>query len=215
MVVLLPDVRSRLRLDLFDPAGVSQRWADADLNRAAARAVGEFSRHAPLVSQSVLATVAGTRNVSLAGIGAYLEVVRVAYPLARSGYQEYDGGDPWRLDPVANVVALLGDGVPDGTRSLRVTALKAHAIAEGTGTVPDEHLETICLGSAAYAMLAYSTPTADNFRFSDGEAGVMVDETKVSAQWQARATEALARFEAACARAGRAPSVRARHLVVV
>ena len=120
--------------------------------------MAEFSRHAPQTWQTVLTTTAGSRNVSLAGIGAYVEIVRVVYPLARSGYQEYDGGDPWRLDPVANVVALLGDGVPDGTRSLRVTALKAHAIAEGTGTVPDEHLETICLGAAAYAMLAYSTP---------------------------------------------------------
>jgi hypothetical protein len=215
MVVLLPDVRSRLRLDLFDPAGASQRWADADLNRAATRAVAEFSRHAPQTWQTVLATTAGSRNVSLAGIGAYVEIVRVVYPLARSGVQEYDGGDPWRLDSSANVVTLLGDGVPNGTRSVGVVALKVHTIAEAAGTVPDEHLETIALGAGAYAMLAYSTPTADNFRFTDGEGGVMVDETKVAAQWQARATEALGRFTAACARAGRPASMRSRYLPVV
>lgn len=215
MAVLLPQVRSRLRLDLFDPAGASQRWADADLDRAAVRAVGVFTEYAPRVVATVLATTAGSRNVSLAGVGSYLEVVRVDYPVARSGYAEVDGAELWRLDPAANVVTTLAAAVPDGTRTMRVTVLKEHTIAEASGTVDDAHLELIALGAGAYAMLAYSTPTADNFRFSDGEVGVNVDETKVSGQWLARAQEAHGRFMARLTRVHRAGSVRSRYTVAV
>jgi hypothetical protein len=215
VAVLLPQVRSRLRLDLFDPAGASQRWTDADLDRAAVRAVGVFTEYAPRVVATVLSTTAGSRNVSLAGLGAYLEVVRVDYPVARSGYAEVDGAELWRLDPAANVVTTLAAAVPDGSRTMRVTLLKEHTIAEASGTVDDVHLELIALGAGAYAMLAYSTPTADNFRFSDGEVGVNVDETKVSGQWLARAQEAHGRFMARLARVHRAGSVRSRYTVAV
>lgn len=45
--MLLSDIESAVRLDLFDPAGADQRWSNADLDRAIDRAVALYTQYAP------------------------------------------------------------------------------------------------------------------------------------------------------------------------
>ena len=63
----LTTLRADLRLDLNDPSGAQERFADADLDRAITRALTELSRALPYVQEATLRTTAGSRRVDLSG----------------------------------------------------------------------------------------------------------------------------------------------------
>ncbi|GHO49611.1 hypothetical protein [Ktedonospora formicarum] len=48
--MLLSDIENAVRLDLFDPAGASQRWSNADLDRSIDRAVERYSQYYPNIA---------------------------------------------------------------------------------------------------------------------------------------------------------------------
>jgi len=48
--MLLSDVENMVRLDLFDPAGTNQRWANSDIDRAIDKAVDRYSEYYPNVA---------------------------------------------------------------------------------------------------------------------------------------------------------------------
>ncbi|GHO78622.1 hypothetical protein KSD_63930 [Ktedonobacter sp. SOSP1-85] len=48
--MLLSDVENACRLDLFDPAGASQRWSNADLDRAIDKAVERYTQYYPNIA---------------------------------------------------------------------------------------------------------------------------------------------------------------------
>ncbi|HET8841811.1 MAG TPA: hypothetical protein VFN35_10105 [Ktedonobacteraceae bacterium] len=54
--MILSEIEAAVRLDLFDPAGSSQRWSSADLERAIARAVDRYTRYAPNINWSDMHT---------------------------------------------------------------------------------------------------------------------------------------------------------------
>ena len=83
MATTLADFRSWLRLDLNDPAGASQRFADADLDRAVARAVADYSLAAPRLQDAQLMTVPGSRELSLASLAGLQAVEEVEWPTGR------------------------------------------------------------------------------------------------------------------------------------
>ena len=76
----LMTLRADLRLDLNDPTGAQARFADADLDRAIARALTEFSRALPYVQEATLRTVAGSRRVDLSGLTGLWDVEAVEWP---------------------------------------------------------------------------------------------------------------------------------------
>ena len=70
----------------------------------------------------------------------------------------------------------------------------------------------IVTGAAGYACMAWSTGTADNFRYTDGDGATTVDDTAAGPEWRARAQAHLDRFDRDLKRlaTARARSTRAR-----
>jgi hypothetical protein len=63
-------------------------------------------------------------------------------------------------------------------------------------TVPERHIDVIVLGAYAYCCLAWATPFADNFSFSDGELRDRLDDTQVNPMWKKQGDDANNRFKA-------------------
>lgn len=80
--------------------------------------------------------------------------------------------------------------------SLAVTYAARHVWAANGTTIPEQHLDVVLLGAAAYACLAYQVPTNDLFEYQDGELRDRVSEVKTPEHWQAAGNALLARFEA-------------------
>lgn len=191
----LVTLRARMRLALNDPAGASQRFADGDLDEAVQRALDAYGAVVPNVRSQLLATTAGSRSVSLAGLSATATgVLSVRFPWPVNGSVDLPGNEPWRHDPYSNTVVVVGTVVPAG-QSMEIVYTAAHLVDVSGSTVPASDEATLLLGATGYACLAYSMPAADNFRYTDGTAGSGVDDTKIPGEWRARADKLLERFE--------------------
>jgi hypothetical protein len=70
-----------------------------------------------------------------------------------------------------------------------------HFLGVGGTTVPEWHRDTILLGAAAYALLAYQVPTNDFFEYQDGEMRDRVDQQQIPRQWAAVGNALLGRFK--------------------
>lgn len=104
------------------------------------------------------------------------------------------------VDTTANLqqfmLKLSPELVPQDTSGLlTVTYASKHQLSTAGTSVPERHRDVILLGAAAYAMLAYQTPTSDFFDYQDGEFRDHVDERGVPAAWLAAANRALAQFQ--------------------
>ncbi len=189
MPTTLTTFRSWLRLDLNDPAGASQRLADGDLDRAVERAVVEYSRAYPWLRDHVLATVAGSRDVSLAALAALWHVEEVEWPTGQYPPALVD----WRVSPDRQTLTLLVPAAPGGEQA-RVRWASKHTVDAGTSTLPEEHEALVALGAGGFACLAYSMPSADNFRYEDGATAALVDDTAIPLEWRRRADALLTEF---------------------
>lgn len=187
-------LRAALRLDLNDPAGTTARWSDADLDRAIVRAVAVYSESLPHVQSQVATTTSGSRVVPITGLGPSVTVLGVEWPLPTPGERGVPGRPPWRHDPELGTITVVGPGVPAGQMA-RVEWSTPHEVTETTGTITDGDATTIAIGAAGYACLAWSTGTADNFRYTDGEGATSVDDTAAGPEWRARAQAHLDRFD--------------------
>lgn len=208
----LVTLRARMRLALNDPAGASQRFADADLDEALARALDTYGATVPYVRSQLLTTTNGSRSVSLAGLsGTVASVLGVRYPWPANGTVDLPGTEPWRWDQYAGTVVIVGMTVPSGEQ-LEVTYASAHVVDLSGSTVPASDEGTLLLGATGYACLAYSMPAADNFRYTDGTAGAAVDDTGIAVEWRTRGEKLLDKFERALHKIEmlRARGVRAR-----
>jgi hypothetical protein len=193
-VPTLATLRTALRLDLNDPAGATARWSDADLDRAIVRAVAAYSGALPHVQSSLITTTSGSRVMPITGLGPTVTVLSVEWPLPASGEGGVPGRPPWRHDPEVGTITVVGPGVPAGQMA-RVEWSTLHEITETTSTIPDGDATMIATGAAGYACMAWSTGTADNFRYTDGEGATSVDDTAAGPEWRARAQAHLDRFE--------------------
>ena len=63
-------------------------------------------------------------------------------------------------------------------------AAKHELDANGT-TIDERHWDVLCTGAEIYAVMAYLTPTADNFHYVDGQFRDQVDDTEVPTAWLA------------------------------
>jgi hypothetical protein len=203
----LVDFRGWLRLDLNDPAGSSQRFADGDLDRAVARAVAEYSLAFPRETDTEH-TCSASRIQTLPG-GTYpglIGVAEVEQPYGAGG--EYPPRlIPFKLAAGNGSLRLLGRDVPAAGDVIRIRWLRAHVVDAGSSTVGVEYDPLLSLGAAGYACLSYSSPAADNFRYEDGAAVAQVDDSMVPREWRARGALYLGQFRAEL---GRLRSLRAR-----
>ncbi len=192
MATTLADFRSWLRLDLNDPAGASQRFADADLDRAVARAVADYSLAAPRLQDAQLMTAPGSRELSLASLAGLQAVEEVEWPTGCYPPALV----PFWLAPDRQTLTLLVPGAPTEASAARVRWASKHMVDLATSTVPQEHEALVALGAYGYACLSYSTPAADNFRYQDGLAASLVDDTAIPGEWRRRSELALGQFRA-------------------
>lgn len=207
----LATLRAALRLDLNDPAGATARWSDTDLDRAITRAVSAYSEALPHVQSTTVTTISGSRVIPVAGLDATATILSVEWPLPAAGAQGVPGRPPWRHDPEVGTVTVVGPGVPAG-ETARVEWSTAHVISETASTIPEGDAAVIATGAAGHACMAWSTGTADNFRYTDGEGATTVDDTAAGPEWRARAQAHLDRFDRDLKRlaTARARSTRAR-----
>lgn len=185
----LASFRAWLRLDLNDPAGGAPRFADADLDRAVDRAVSEYSRAAPRLRDETLATTAGQRDVSLAALAGLWGVDEVEWPLGDYPPALVD----WRLSPDRQTLTLLTPAAPGG-EALRVRWSSKHTVDLSGSTLPEEHEVLVAGGAAGFVALAYSMPSADNFRYEDGTTASQVDDTAIPLEWRRRSDALLQAF---------------------
>ncbi|MDR7613178.1 MAG: hypothetical protein QN210_12295 [Armatimonadota bacterium] len=192
----LAGYRARLRLDLMDPAGSAQRFADADLDRAILRAVGEYQRAAPRPLSAQLTTTPGSRELSLAALAGLLEVVRVEYPVGRYP----PACPPFRVAPDRALLALLVAAPPAGAEPVTVDYGAAHTVDAAQSTLPADHEAIVLRGAYGFACEAFATQAGDNFRYEDDQDTGLVDDTAIPRRWAERAREALAWFRSELAR---------------
>ena len=207
----LATLRAALRLDLNDPAGATARWSDTDLDRAITRAVATYSEALPHVQSTTATTTSGSRVLPVTGLGAGVTVLSVEWPLPASDARGVAGRPPWRHDPEVGTITVVGPSVPAGEPA-RIEWSTTHEITETTSTIPEGDAAAIVTGAAGYACMAWSTSTADNFRYTDGEGATSVDDTAAGPEWRARAQAHLDRFDRDLKRLAtvRARSTRAR-----
>ena len=157
-----------LRLDLNDPTGAQERFADADLDRGIARALIELSRALPYVQEATLRTTAVSRRVDLSGLSGLWDVEAVEWPT---------GAYPrrWRrfeLAPDMQSLNLLVTAPPSDAEDVLVQWAKGHTINGLDGathtTVPEELVELLLTGAYGFAAWAYSTPAAETSAIRTG-----------------------------------------------
>lgn len=210
----LTTLRAALRLDLNDPTGAQERFADADLDRAITRALIKLSRALPDVQEATLRTTARSRRVDLSGLSGLWDVEAVEWPT---------GAYPrrWRrfeLAPDKRSVTLLVTAPAAAAEDVLVQWAKGHTLDGLDGatrtTLPEECTELLLLGAYGFAAWAYSTPAADNFRYQDGAQFAQVDDSMIASEWRARSVYALETFRARLADLQRSRAVQAASTVV-
>lgn len=194
-VPVMADYRARLRLDLMDPAGAAQRFSDADLDRAVARAVEEYQRTVPRVQSVQLLTTPGSRELSLAGLPDLLEVYRVEYPAGRYP----PAYPPFRVSLDGTLLTLLVPDPPAGAEPVNLEYGGSHRVDATQSTLPPADEPVVLRGAYGFACEAYATATGDNFRYEDGQDTGLVDDTAIPRRWAERAQQALAAFRTALA----------------
>lgn len=194
----LADFRTALRLDLNDPAAGTPRFSDPDLNRAVTRAVAELSVAAPRLTDTEYPLPAASRVVPLPALTFpnLIDVDEVEYPYGLTGAEATYPPTliPFLLAADRTTLLLIVDDVPASGTHLRIRWSAPHSIQEASTTVPADLDYLLARGAYGFACLAYSTPSADNFKYDDGATVAGVDDTQIPTAWRTRANEALADF---------------------
>ncbi len=168
------------------------------------RAVAELSLVWPKVTDTEVVLASASRTVALPGgtFPGLLAVDEVEHPYGAAGAEATFPPTlpPFRLAPDRASLVLLVKEMPAAGARVRVRWTSAHAVSEASTTVPAELDATLGLGAAGFAMAAYSTPAADNFKYDDGATVAGVDDSMIPKEWRARAEAALERFRAELAR---------------
>ena len=191
------EMRTLVRRDLRDTDPAAERWSDDELDRHVRHAVHDLSRAAPAESVATMATVAGSREVTLTSLAGLLDVEGVEFPLGRN---------PACFVPFSRwgaSLTLQSEALPAGGEQIRVFYTKLHTLDAASSTVP-EHLEdTVALGAAAYAALAWASYAANRVNLG-GE-----DTARRYRVW---GNERLEAFQLALGRAASRRGVRVRRM---
>lgn len=141
----IAELQTRMRRDLHDEGAA--RWTDTVLQRHLERAIREYSLAAPREVKTVLATAAGSRDLSIAGLTDMVSVAAVEWPVGQYP-AEYVRFSIWQ-----STLSLLTDQLGDGS-DVAVYWLALHAV-DGS-TLPPRDEEVIARGAAGYAALEWA-----------------------------------------------------------
>lgn len=193
----IAEMRTLVRRDLRDDDPAGQRWHDDELDRHIQHAVHDVGRAAPLESVANVAAVAGSREVALTALPGLLDVEGVEHPV--------------NLHPACFVpfsrwgssLTLQVDTPPARGDQLRVFYTKLHTIDATSSTVPAQLEDTVAMGAAAYASLAWASYAANRVNLG-GE-----DTARRYRVW---GNERLEAFQLALGRAASRRGVRVRRM---
>ncbi len=159
----LSTMRSLVRRDLHDEDPMSYRWTDNELDRHITRAVQEFSRACPREEKATVATTAGSRDVSVAGLTDMVSLVAVEYPVDR--YPK----SVQRFSVYHDTLTFLMSEAPDGSNCY-IYYGKVHTLDAGSSTLPARFEELVATGAAAFAALEWALYTADRINATGDQA---------------------------------------------
>ncbi len=134
----------RVRRDLGDTDAQTQRWSDAQLMRHVEHAVREYSRAAPQEVRSTVATVSGSREVSISSLTPLVRVVRVEFPVDQFP-PVYAAHSVW-----GTTIVLHTDALPNGDNCY-VYWHQGHAVDGDSSSIPEHHEEIVVAGAVSYA----------------------------------------------------------------
>ena len=149
--MLLADIETAVRQDLFDPAGsASQRWANSDIDRAIDKAVDRYSQVYPNIVYSDMATQPYQRTYP------YPTSWNTAYPV-------------WWLERILYPLQAYGSQFAAPTTGLTANATSGTALGIGTyqyavtfltqgGETPPSPVVTVTTTSGNQALLLSSLP---------------------------------------------------------
>ncbi|MFN8506075.1 MAG: hypothetical protein U0547_00755 [Dehalococcoidia bacterium] len=150
----LSDVRDRVRKDLHDTDAGTYRWTDAQLDRHIDRALTELSEAMPQEKTATLATTAGSREVSLAGLDA-IGVEAVEYPVGEYP-PAYIGFGTW-----ASALFLHVETAPTGA-NLKLYYRARHVLDGSGSTLSGQQADFVAMGAGGYAALEQAVYTTDH-----------------------------------------------------
>lgn len=193
----LADIRDRVRKDLRDTDSAAYRWSDAQLERHIDHALSELSLAMPQEKVATLATTAGSRELSLAGLAGLIDVEAVEYPAGRVP-AVFTGFATW-----AGALVLHSEQLPAGDNAkLYYTA--RHTLDGSGTTLTAEQVDLLATGASAYAALEQSVYAVD--RLATG--------ADVAERYSAWGRARLMAFQQLLHQYGRRNRVRQRRLYV-
>lgn len=145
--MLLSDMENLVRLDLFDPAGPNQRWANGDIDRAIDKAIDRYTHYYPNIAYADMASqpYQGTYPYPTSWNASYpvLWIERIIYPL-----QVY--GSTFAA-PVSGATAnrIAGSGLAIGSYQYTVSFL-----SQGGETPPSSTFSVTTTSGQQQVMLA-------------------------------------------------------------
>lgn len=190
------EMRSIVRRDLHDEDESSYRWTDDELDRHIAHALKDFSEQLPYESKATVATVSGSREISIAALADRVMVQAVEYPAGRFPPQ-YRRFAVW-----GDTLTILGEDVPDGADAC-IYYGRLHTLDASGSTVPAAYEELIVLGVCGYAAVEWAIHSVN--RINTGGSSTPAD-------FLGWGREKLSGFKSELRRLGRRNRVRVRSL---
>lgn len=150
----IADIRDKVRTDLHDTDPANERWGDAELDRHIEHALNELNLHIPQELAATLATMPGSRELSLASLVGLIEVEAVEFPAgefppARVHFERWGGA-----------IVLDTELEPAGEdAAIRYTA--RHTLDTTSSTLPPFLEEIVAMGAGAFAVLERAASSID------------------------------------------------------
>jgi hypothetical protein len=192
----LSEMRTLVRRDLHDEDSNNYRWTDNEIDRHITHAVRDLSEELPLEQKATLATTAGSREISLAGLTNLVMVEKVEYPAGKFP-AEYQRFAVWN-----GLLTVLGDMVPDGSNCY-IYYGKLHTLDGSTSTIPAKCEELVAAGACGYAAAQARVNSINR---------VNVGGSQTPEEWESWGKEKLVYFRAELKKLGKTNKVRARQL---
>lgn len=192
----LTEMRALVRRDLHDEDVTDYRWSDSEIDRQTARALKEFSVAIPQEQKVILATTAGSREISIASLTGRVRVEAVEYPVG-SYPPDFQRFAFWQ-----EVLTILGQNVPDGSDCC-IYYGRLHTLDAGNSTIPEPYEDLVAAGAAGYAALQMGGYVIGR---------VNTGGLSTPADWTAWARDQLAFFHGELKRLGKSHRLRAHQL---
>ena len=146
----LPDLRTRLRIDLHDEDSANYLWTNAHLDRHLNRAVRELSAAQPHPDEATIQTESDGRTLSLSSLTDLVRVEAVEFPIGENPPSHLD------FHHRGSTLTLLTEDIPTPATPVKVYYGRLHTLNATTSTIPPHLEELVLAGAAGYAAMDQS-----------------------------------------------------------